>query len=422
MSRSRPGWYRIEELLIVLLIVTLLAWGYHAKLDQVVVALGEVIPSGQIKVIQHLEGGIIEEIHVKPGEQIEAGDRLITLNLASGGFNLEEIQAKLDSLQISNQRLVAEINGGAPDFSPTFKQQRADLVAAELQILQARRAELDSSLAVIESQEHLRMMEIDEANAKEQSLKRLLHNKMKELKILSNTFRQQMTSEINLLAAQSDLESLRGELEVTQKSVLTVQASLEEMEARRDELKAIFLRNAKEEQKDLQQQISQYREQLKRATEQKSRTVIRSPISGEVKNMRHHTLGGIVERAEPLMEIVPLEEELVVEARLSPKDRGYIEEGKSARIKIGAYDFIRYGTLQGVVQNIAADTEEMNDGTTYYLVTVKTDQHYLGDKQNPYLISPGMEATVDIHAGTQTVLQYLIRPVLKLSHDAFREP
>ena len=138
--------------------------------------------------------------------------------------------------------------------------------------------------------------------------------------------------------------------------------------------------------------------------------------------MRHHTIGGVAEAAEPLMEIVPLEEELVIEARLSPINRGYVTENKPARIKISAYDFIRYGTLQGQVKTIAADTEVDHNGETYYLVTVRTDRHYLGDKSLPYPIKPGMEATVDIHAGTQTVLEYLIRPVLKLRHDAFREP
>jgi adhesin transport system membrane fusion protein len=117
-----------------------------------------------------------------------------------------------------------------------------------------------------------------------------------------------------------------------------------------------------------------------------------------------------------------MEEELVIEARLSPTNRGYVAEGKSARIKISAYDFIRYGTLQGTVDNIAADTEVSNDGVAYYLVTVRTDRHHLGSAEHPYPISPGMEATVDIHAGTLTVLEYLIRPVLKLRHDAFREP
>ncbi len=416
-----PGWKTIE-LLILLLIGALSIWAYHTPIDQVVTATGEVIPSGKIKVIQHLEGGIIEEIHIAPGETVAAGSKLITLNLASGGYNLAELQAKLDGLTLSNLRLDAEIRGTKPDFPRPLEISRPALIDAERKILEARRTELESSLAVFESQKRLRHREIEEARSREHSLSRQSQTKQKELDIITDTFQRKLTSELKLLAAQSAMEEISGELEVTRKTIITTQESLQEIEARSTELKAIFQRTAREQRQEVQQKIIQLREQLKRATEQKSRTIIRSPISGEVKNMRHHTIGGIAEAAEPLMEIVPLEEELVIEAHLSPTNRGYVSKHKPARIKISAYDFIRYGTLQGQVENIAADTEVDNNGKTYYLVTVRTDRHYLGDQHQSYPIKPGMEATVDIHAGTQTVLEYLLRPVLKLRHDAFREP
>lgn len=421
MKHSRPSW-RTIEVLILLLIAALSAWAYHTPIDQVVSAMGEVVPSGKIKVIQHLEGGIIEQIHVAPGEMVEAGTELITLNLASGGYNLEELQAQLDGLRLSDHRLAAEISGEYPTFPQSLEQSRPRLIEAELEILEARRTELDSSLEVIDSQERLRHKEIEEAQTRAGSLVKQRVMREKELAIITDTFNRNLTSELKLLSAQSALEELSGELEVTRKSIATAEESLQEIQARRVELQAIFQRNAKEARQQTQQELIQLRERLKRASEQQSRTVIRSPIAGEVKNMRHNTIGGIVESAEPLMEIVPIEEELVVEARLSPTDRGYVEEGKPARIKISAYDFIRYGTLQGTVDNVAADTEVTNNGEAYYLVTIRTDRHYLGEERNRYPISPGMEATADIHAGTLTVLEYLIRPVLKLRHDAFREP
>jgi len=387
MNRSKPGW-RTIELLILLLITALSVWAYQTKIDQVVTAIGEVIPSGKIKVIQHLEGGIIKQIHVKPGQRVEAGTELLTLNLASGGYNLDEMQAQLDGLMLSYHRLTAEIDGKAAHFPQALQQTRPRLVAAEQQILEARRTELESSLAVIDSQERLRNREIEEARTHETSLTTQLVTKNKEFNIITDTFQRKLTSELKLLSAQSSVEALSGELEVTKKSIASANESLQEIQAKRVELRAIFQRNAKEQQQETQQQIIQLKERLKRATEQQSRTVIRSPIAGEVKNMQHHTIGGIVEPAEPLMEIVPMEEELVIEARLSPTNRGYVAEGKSARIKISAYDFIRYGTLQGTVDNIAADTEVSNDGVAYYLVTVRTDRHHLGSAEHPYPIFP----------------------------------
>lgn len=421
MNDTAPGWHLIETLILWLLLA-LAAWAYYTPLDQVVTAEGEVVPSGQVKVIQHLEGGIIEKIHVAPGEIVEAGTPLITLDLASNGLNLKALEAEMGSLQLTDARLNAEIEGGPPRFPTNLTSQYPNLTTAEEEILEARRTELESSLAVIVGQQRLRLKEIDEARTRSASLTKQEATREEELTIITETFNHQLTSELKLLSARNMLEEIRGELAVTQKSIATAEESLQEIAARKQEVIAIFQRNAKEQRQEVQQKMIQLQARIKRASEQQGRTIIRSPITGEVKNLKHHTIGGIAEPAEPLMEIVPIEEELIIEARLSPINRGYVTEEKPARVKISTYDFIRYGTLQGYVDNISADTEVDQQGNAYYRVTIRTVRDFLGDEQQRYPISPGMEATVDIHAGTQKVWEYLVRPVLKLRHDAFREP
>ena len=162
-------------------------------------------------------------------------------------------------------------------------------------------------------------------------------------------------------------------------------------------------------------------ELMTEATEQKGRAIIRSPIDGTVKNLRYNTIGGVVRPGEPIMEIVPQRDRLVIEARLDPVDRGYVRPGLTAIVKLSTYDYVRYGGLEGRVVRIAPDTDNSANGRTYFRVVVETDRTWLGAEKGAFPISPGMEATVDIKTGRRTVIDYLLRPILKLRSEAFRE-
>ena len=170
-----------------------------------------------------------------------------------------------------------------------------------------------------------------------------------------------------------------------------------------------------------EQEIARIREVLKRATEQGSRAEIKSPVAGVVKNLRFNTIGGVIKPGEPILEIVPTGENLVVQSRLNPTDRGYVSEGQKATVKISTYDFARYGGLNGTVIQVAPDTSMDENGQPYFRVVVQTNKNYLGREEGSLPIVPGMQATVDIHTGKKSVIDYLIRPVLKLKHEAFRE-
>ncbi|MBL4720707.1 MAG: HlyD family type I secretion periplasmic adaptor subunit, partial [Alphaproteobacteria bacterium] len=198
-------------------------------------------------------------------------------------------------------------------------------------------------------------------------------------------------------------------------------AALADAVARQDEERERFITRSVEQLNTVELQYARVRELLNQASDQELRTEIRSPINGVVKNMRHNTIGGVVRPGEPLMEIVPADGKLVIEAQLNPVDRGYVQKGQRAIVKISTYDFVRYGGLEGVVSRIGADTNVTPAGDSYYEVIVETEKSYLGEQKGVLPISPGMQATVDIHTGTRSVLNYLIKPVLKLRHEAFRE-
>ena len=222
------------------------------------------------------------------------------------------------------------------------------------------------------------------------------------------------------LALEREVEALQGEIETIDSAIPRARSALAEAQERERELGLTFRREAAEELGKAEVTIERTRELVSKASEQVARTEIQSPIDGVVKNMRYHTIGG-GQGGEPIMEIVPSHEDLVVEARLNPVDRGYVEAGQPAVVKISTYDFVRYGELDGVVELIAPDATLDDSGEPYFRVVVATDRSYLGAEPGDLLITPGMQATVDIRTGKRTVIEYLIKPILKLRHEAFRE-
>jgi len=222
------------------------------------------------------------------------------------------------------------------------------------------------------------------------------------------------------LQLEAEVDSLKGEMESLVPAIPRARAAVAEAEQRLEEARIRFRREAREETGRVEQGIARLQELLAEATEQGVRAEIKSPIEGVVKNMRYNTIGGVVSPGEAIMEIVPTGDKLVVEAKLNPTDRGYVEEGQRAVVKVTTYDFVRYGGLDGAVLHVVPDSTTDQDGAPYFRVIVETDKTYLGEEgQLP--ITPSMQATVDIHTGEKSVMDYLIKPVLKLRHEAFRE-
>lgn len=407
--------------MIMALLAVFVGWAWWAQLDEVAVAPAEVVPQGKIKTIQHLEGGIIEEIFVREGDVVRTGDPLVQLDLALGGANKEEIQVRIDALELNKARLTAEARAEEIDFPPDIAERRPDMVAAEQRTFDARQAELNKTLEVLERQIEQRQLEIDEIQAtltgKEESSKSAL----RQLEQSRRLRKDKLISEFEHLGIVREYETLKGERDSLTASIPRATAALREAQQRYEETRLKFSREAQEELGKVEASLERNRELMKQADSQELRTEIRSPIDGVVKNLGFNTIGGVVKPGDPIMEIVPTGDSLVIEAKLRPVDRGYVQVGQKATAKISTYDYSRYGGLDGEVIQVAPDSSTEQDGLVYFRVIVKTDKTYLGDTPGNYPITPGMEATVDIHTGTKSVVDYLVKPVLKLRHEAFRE-
>ena len=669
--------------IIVMVLLTLFGfWAHHAELDQIVIAMGKVAPRGEVKVIQHLEGGIIETFHVEEGDHVAVNDPLVTLDLAGRGINEQELKVRLNHRLLARVRLEAEASGhvlrfpeGLVELRPTQvaaeksayearatelksalsvldrqkeqrirklselkatrssleksldrrrlakarlegealgkqpvfpkaimarrpallkselaafdahqkelksallvldrqKEQRVRklselkatrssleksldrrrlakarlegealgkkpvfpkaivarrpaLLKSEMAAFDAHRKELKSALTVLKRQQGQRLSKIEELKAGRDSLTRSLAFDRKELVVQEKLYKEQLSSQLTLIAARQKVEDKRGKLQVIKRAILTQQAEHKELAARRDETVARFRRQARDqaarnegeilaehlgqlevikrtmdtmraefdefdarfdetiarfrsqardqaasnegeilaehlgqlevvkrtidtvraesdefdarfdetiarfrrrardESTANEAEISALTERLNVASAQQGRAVIRSPIEGEVKNFRYHTVGGVVGAGEAILEIVPLLEQLVIDSKSAPADRGLIRAGLAAEVKLTAYDFLRYGSLYGEISYVASDTSFDEAMGPYYRVVVTTEQGYIGDDPTQHQITPGMDAIVEIKVGTQTVLQALIRPVARVWSEALREP
>lgn len=415
-----PSW-RMFAWPVMILMTGLIGWTYFAELDEVAVASGEVVPLGKVKVVQHLEGGIIQELFVAEGDVVKKGDDLLQLDLASSGTNKEELQVRLDSEFLTRARLLAEAQGTELKFPADVAERRPTLVQAQRQAFNARRREFGSTIRVMDEQVKQKQLETQELTARRKAVERNFGLARERLKISKSLLSEGLTSRIEHLQLEAEVESLEGELKSLDPSIPKAQAAVEEARQRLEESETRFRREARDELGKTEQSIARIQELLTKATEQGIRSNIKSPIDGVIKNMRYNTIGGIVKPGEPILEIVPTGERLVVQAKLNPTERGFISVGQRAVVKISSYDFARYGGLDGEVIRVGADSSTDEDGTPFFRVVVSTERNYLGEQEGDLPITPGMQATVDIHTGKKSVMDYLIRPILKMKHEAFRE-
>jgi adhesin transport system membrane fusion protein len=374
-----------------------------------------------VRVIQHLEGGAIREILVTDGAAVKAGQPLLRLDLPVTGINPAELQVRLDSFQLTRARLLAESEGGALAFPEDVAARRPELVQSEREAFAAHQRQLVSTLEVLRNQVRQRELDIQELEATRTAFETDLKLAKRNLAMSEDLLEDELTSKMDHLKLVREVEALNGRLSSLAPSVPRAKAALEEAKERLKEEVLRFQRTARDELGAAELEIARTRELLSTASQQVRRADIKSPIDGTVKGMRYHTIGGVVRPGEPIMEIVPAAENLVVEAKLNPIDRGYVRVGLPAVVKLATYDFVRYGSLEGKVTQISADSVVGPEGEPYYKVVVETEKAYLGDDPDALPILPGLTATVDIQTGQKSVMRYIVKPMLKLRSEAFRE-
>ncbi len=419
-----PTWRPIAWIVIGMLSI-FIAWSAFAKLDEVAVAQGEVVPFGRVKQIQHLEGGVLRELYVREGDTVAEGAPLFLVDLPASAINREELQVRLDGYMLQRARYQAEALGQPLVFPETEAKRQPAMRQAEENAHEARRREFESTVAKLGDQVRQRQLDIQEFESKRRTTAANLKLAREKFAMSKDLVKDSLIPKIEMLGVERDVETLDGELSSLDSAIPRARAALSEANEGIREAKLKFSREARDQMGQAENSIARTRELLAQATGQALRAQTQSPIEGVVKNLRFNTIGGVIKPGDLVMEIVPQKEKLVIEAKLNPVDRGYVEAGQKALVKVSTYDYARYGGLYGKVTLVAPDstTDTAASGTTqsYFRVVAETDKTYLGDKEGVFPITPGMQATVEIHTGEKSVMEYLVKPVLKLKHEGFRE-
>ncbi len=408
---------------IFLLLLALGYWAHTTVINEVAIAPGKVVPIGQVKTVQHLEGGIIKELNITEGQPVQAGTPLMTLTLGVGKLNRKELQTELDGYRLMEARLMAETQGASVlRFPPASAERRPQIAEREQTTFEARRSELTGQLSVIRKQIKQKELSIESLLTRRDAASSKLNLAEENQSLAEDSMKRGMGMRSEYLELSSDVENLLGEIRTIDAEIPAARADIEEAKARLSESRLTYKSKSSEQLSKVAREISRIEKVFSQATEQQRRTVIRAPIDGTVKNLKYTNVGAVVRPGEAIMELVPSHDSLVIEARLSPTDRGYVQLGLAANIKVSAYDFVQYGGLAGKVARIAPDTDKTEDGIPYYRVIISTEKTYLDGKNNQRLpITTGMETQVDIVTGQRSVLEFFLRPLLRLKDEAFRE-
>jgi adhesin transport system membrane fusion protein len=411
----------VLSLLVVAFVFGFAFWADRAELEEVTRGEGRVIPSGRVQVIQHLEGGILADLAVNEGDVVDKGAILVRIDNTVAGSSYRETRSHYLGLLAEITRLEAEIEEREPVFPDAVRTDAKEMMADQLGFLAARRQELAAKLAVQQSQVEQRNQEIDEIKSREAQLSRSLALAREERAITEPLVRQGVMSRVNLLRLDRDVNDLAGELKTLR---LARQRAATALRQSRQRLTEISLTAKSASATDLIQrraELEGIEEQLVAGESRFTRTEIRSPARGIVKDLKVTTIGGVVRPGEDIMEIVPVDDRLLIEADIRPQDIAFLQPGLPAVIKISAYDFSVYKGMKARLVRISADTIENDMGERFYRAVLEVDDPVLRHKDEDLPIIPGMTATAEIITGKKTVLDYLLSPVLTARNQALRE-
>ncbi len=416
----RKAAYTLLAVLALFMVLAFL-WMSVARLDISVNAMGKVVPSSRVQTIQSLEGGIIRDIAVREGQEVKRGDLLAHVENLQYNADLGEGTKAQHAIQTAMARLNAELSGGELVFNQQLQQQAPALAAQQKKLWNSRRRELAASVAVVQDQIRQRHKELAESQSKVDSLATLLILADENLAMEQQLLAQKAGAATDVLRARQESSRLKGELESARIAVQRSNAALAETRSRLAEVEARHRAESNRELSDLSADSLTLTEKLTAQQDRVDRRELRSPMDGVVNRLIISTEGGVAKAGETIMELVPVNDRLLIAARVKPADIAFIRPEQVVNVRITAYDSSIFGSLAGKVLRVGADALVDEREEAYFEVYIETDRNYLGEPEERLTISSGMSADTSIHTGKRTVLDYLLKPVMKTLDKGLRE-
>lgn len=407
--------------IIGLFFAIFIIWANLAELDEVTRGEAKVIPSSEVQVIQNLEGGIIDAFLVEEGQRVEKDQILLRIRNVQAKADLRANEQRYLGTRATVIRLQAEAEDKPLEFPEELTKKVPESVASELDAYNANKKEYDTQKRIIEQQLAQKEQEVAELKRRISDLYRVIKLAKDEKEMIERMVARGAAPKIEILQLDRQIAEKQAELNGLRLALPRTESAVKEAEERLKEHDNTFRANAQRELAAKIVEMNTIRETLAAHEDREMRTEVRSPVRGTVKDMKVKTVGAVVQPGEAIMEVVPLEDRLVVEANVRPSDIAFIHPGQEATVKITAYDFSIYGGLEGVVDDISADTITNEEGESFYRVKIVTEETALLNDGKTHTIIPGMTASVDILTGKKTVMHYLLKPLTKASQVAMRE-
>ena len=396
-------------------------WAHYAVLDEVTRGDGTVIPSSRTQVIQNLEGGILADIVIREGDIVNQGDILVRIDNTAAQATFRDVQSQYYTLLATVARIEALLEEREIVFPQVVVDEAPDAARDQQSLYDALKRQVDAQISVLESQAKQRKQELTESRSRLQQLESSLRIARDELGITQPLVQKGVLPRIDLLRIERQVVDIEGELSTIRASIPRLQTAISEADQRIDELVLSTRAELRDEVNRARTELKSVSETVFAGQDRVTRTEVRSPVRGTIKAIHHNTVGGVIRPGEDILEIVPLDDSLLIEARIRPADIAFLSPGQNAVIKITAYDFSIYGGLQASLEQISADTIRDEEGESFYRVYLRTAETELERHGKVLPIIPGMTASVEILTGKKSVLDYLLKPILKARDRALRE-
>ena len=419
--QDSPRRSRIIVWLTAGLIICALLWANFAVLDDVTMGEGKAIPSSKMQVIQNLEGGIVTQIYVREGQMVDKGDKLLQLDDTRFRSNKGESEVDRYALTAQVERLSAEAEGRPFKLSDEVIAKAPQVAEDERSLFEQRQRRLSSEQRTLSEQLRQKTQELAEFRSKQGQFSSSLALLQQEMNMSAPLVGTGAVSPVEILRLKRSAVEIRGSLNATTLAIPRAESAINEIKSKIDESVQTFRSEAAKELNEKRTDLSKITATSIAIDDRVSRTTVVSPVHGVIKQLKVNTIGGVVQPGSDMVEIVPLEDNLLIEAKVRPQDVAFLHPGQKAMVKFSAYDYTIYGGLAAKLELIGADTITDDKGNSFYLIQVRTDKNHLGGEKKPLLIIPGMVATVDIITGEKSVLDYLLKPVLKARTEAMRE-
>lgn len=409
-------------MVVSVFVVVFILWASWARMDEVTRGEGRVIPSSEVQVIQNLEGGIVDEFLVHEGDHVKVGQVLIKLRNLDAASNFGANQAKYLGALAAITRLQAEAEGKDEiTFPDEVIKGAPQSVTEELNAFNANHTQMNSQIQVLKQQLAQRLQEVEELTIKARDLSRTIQLSVQEKNMIAPLVARGSAPKMEIMKLERDIQERQTELNGVRMAIPRAQSAIAEANARIEESIKSSRAKAQTELSARLTEMNSIKETLGALADRKDRTDIKSPVDGTVKDLKINTVGGVVRPGDAMLEIVPVNDQLLIEAQIRPKDIAFLHPGQKAVVKITAYDYGIYGGLNGEVIDISADTITNEKGESFYHVKIRTFEKSMKRKGEILPIIPGMVATAEILTGHKTVMEYILKPFLKTVDTALRE-